>query len=192
MKYFKAFILCIFVLGGLCISKYIYCETRMQSEMKKLPTKYDFASYRILCDSIEKKAPIIIPREAKTFAIDLKKAYRSSEINYACHYVFVPLNCGMGCDSGGVVDVLTGRAYPLPGGVSDPPELEDYDFTRIEFRKDSRLIILTGNINEVNTNPGKLVRHYYLIENNGFSKIGIDILSFDKSVKQWVSQYLVK
>ncbi len=164
------------------------CHSRLCADEPVLPQKIGFEAYRVRPVST-KKAPIAINKqEWNDFAAELRRSYDKKSINFAGHYVLIHLNCGQGCEAAGIVDVSTGKIYALPGTISDPPELGSYDFNRIEFKKNSKLLILTGNINEANTHPGKLVRHYYLFENNTFSNLGSEVLSFDGTANKWITK----
>ena len=71
------------------------------------------------------------------------------------------------CISGAAVDLHTGRVIWLPGTVccymSGQENLPD-DFEPIVFRKDSRLIELSGQINET----GAFATHTYVLQGGRF------------------------
>jgi hypothetical protein len=66
--------------------------------------------------------------------------------------------CGSACVVGAIVDARTGKIIPLPT-VSGWKEVHD-DFQGIAFRKDSRLVVLSGERNE----KGDMGRHFYVLE----------------------------
>ena len=83
-------------------------------------------------------------------------------INFAGHYVAATWGCGADCLSFAIIDAYTGRVYFIPsllnvGGFGYSPD-ED----RIQFRANSRLLIVAGAPND----QGYVGRYYYLWKNN--------------------------
>ncbi|MFN8012542.1 MAG: hypothetical protein U0P81_14325 [Holophagaceae bacterium] len=141
------------------------------------PLKHRFEDFPSKPQEIAVKAPLSIPQEAKPEEAEIRRRYQRGKIGFGGKYVFIPLGCGAGCEGGGIVDATTGQAFPLPGGVSDPPGLPNQTWERIAFRINSRLMVLTGNINEVESNSGKLVRWYYVFSGQGFELIDKEVIS---------------
>jgi hypothetical protein len=148
---------------------------------------HSFSDYPVKAVAFEHKAELVLPEDAKDEQEEIQSQYQKRPVDFAGRFVFIPLACGMGCEGGGIVDVLSGKAYPLPGGVSDPPGLPGFTFDRISYTIDSRLMVLTGNINEVDTHPGFLVRRYYIFEREKFRLIDTELLTFDTKTKRWIS-----
>jgi hypothetical protein len=77
--------------------------------------------------------------------------------NFAGHLRVAVWGCGTDCRNFAVLDQITGSAYTLPR-VDEISGVMGNDDERVEFRQDSRLLIISGSINE-GTVPGKF---YYL------------------------------
>jgi hypothetical protein len=70
--------------------------------------------------------------------------------NFAGHHVLVTWGCGTQCQTGAILNLPTGKVTFLPaiccwGDVDDK-------FKPVEFRKESRLVVLSGQINEQGDN----------------------------------------
>lgn len=91
--------------------------------------------------------------------------------NFAGHYVLATWGCGAECLSYAVINVQTGTVwfadqtvccwYGVGGaaccGVTGP----DAAFEPVDFRLNSRLVVLTGLLNE----EGRKARHYFQLHN---------------------------
>jgi hypothetical protein len=148
---------------------------------------HSFSDYPAKEVAFRHKARLVLPEDAKDEREEIESQYRKRPVDFAGRFVFIPLACGMGCEAGGIVDVLSGKAFPLPGGVSDPPGLPGITFDRISYTATSRLMVLTGNINEVDTHPGFLVRRYYVFEGESCKLIDTELLTFSRKAKRWIS-----
>jgi hypothetical protein len=100
--------------------------------------------------------------QAQTFRTRLKEAARQRP-NFAGHYVLVTWGCGTQCQSGAVVDVLSGMVTFLPGSLccwsgSDDP---------VYYRADSRLIVFAGMLDEEGVNGA----HFFVIDGSGFRRV---------------------
>ena len=80
-------------------------------------------------------------------------------VDAAGHYVSVVWSCGAACVSSGFVDARTGAVILLPWTVSGWRQVRD-DFKPVDTRANSRLVILSGALNEDGVNG----RHYYVLE----------------------------
>jgi hypothetical protein len=116
-------------------------------------------------------APRIKPSTAAWhFRTRIREAARMAP-NFAGHYVLATWGCGAECRSYAVIDVKTGTVwfeehtvccwYEVGGatccGVTGP----DDAFEPVDFRLDSRLVVLTGLLNEA----GNKARHYFQFAN---------------------------
>jgi hypothetical protein len=97
--------------------------------------------------------------------------YSTSRTNFAGRYFLAVVGCGSACVWGAVVHPKTGRIVPLPS-VSSWFETHD-KFEGIDFRHNSRLIVMSGARNE---KTGDMGRHFYVFENGK--------LRFLKTIKQ--------
>ena len=94
--------------------------------------------------------------------------------NFAGHYSVVVWGCGSTCAMFAVVDVNTGRVITAPStqsvsGTSIAADnfltegFSDGEWWAFRYRKDSRLLILVGTINEDDERTGAF---YYVLTNN--------------------------
>lgn len=79
--------------------------------------------------------------------------------NFAGRYYIAIWGCGSACVSGAIIRPRTGRFISL-GSVSSWVEIHD-DFEGIDFRRNSRLVVLSGERNE---KKGDMGRHFYVLE----------------------------
>ena len=94
-----------------------------------------------------------------------------SRTNFAGRYFLAVVGCGSTCVWGAIVEPRSGRMVPLPS-VSSWFETHD-KFEAIDFRHNSRLIVMSGARNE---KKGDMGRHYYVFENGS--------LRFLKTIEQ--------
>ena len=80
--------------------------------------------------------------------------------NFAGHYFVATWGCGTTCVWGGIVEARSGRIVKLPS-VSGWFDTHD-KFEPIDFRHNSRLLVLSGARNET---KGDMGRHFYVLEN---------------------------
>ena len=83
----------------------------------------------------------------------------TSRTNFAGHYFVAIWGYGTTCVSGGIVEAKSGRIIELPS-VSGWFDVHD-KFEGIDFRHNSRLLVLSGARNE---KKGDMGRHYYVLE----------------------------
>lgn len=107
---------------------------------------------------------------AWTFRTRIREAAAQAP-NVAGHYILAAWGCGAECLSYAVIDVKTGTVwfgdqtvccwYEVGGatccGVTGPDEA----FEPVDFRLNSRLVVLTGLLNE----QGRKARHYFQLRN---------------------------
>ena len=92
--------------------------------------------------------PRLTPEESEaSFNHRIRRAARGGA-NFAGRYAIVGWSCGFICVSLAVVDVRTGSIYDLPfSGVGDGPCPDRFygdERKLVEFRRDSRLLIVRG------------------------------------------------
>ena len=111
---------------------------------------------------------------ANTFKTRLKAALAEGT-DFAGHYRIAGWGCGTGCISGAVIDVRDGRVY-------FPEELAalsvgyfsgDYESEPLKYRKNSRLMVLSGIPGRIDENkPQKPWGDYYFEwKNNRFRQV---------------------
>src|SRR5262245_20769683 len=90
------------------------------------------------------------PRLATKDQRDRRELYASAVANgvtFAGHYAVVKYGCGSSCVSSDILDLRSGNVVAVPFTVSGWREIHD-DFEPIEAKRDSRLIVFLGAINE--------------------------------------------
>lgn len=94
--------------------------------------------------------------------------------NFAGHLRVAIWGCGTDCRNFAILDKRTGAAYTLPH-VSEIAGVMGNDDERIDFRPDSRLLVIAGQINETGT-PGKF---YYLWTGQALKRIHVRPLNVE-------------
>lgn len=111
-------------------------------------------------------APLRLTRGDRTFRTRLREAAQEKP-NFAGRYILTTWGCGTSCIMGALIDAKTGRVHWLPGTICCWNLIEtDDNFEPIVARLDSRLIVLTGLINEEGETPSA---HFYKFENGKFT-----------------------
>jgi hypothetical protein len=83
---------------------------------------------------------------ARSFRTRLSSAFLGG-VNFAGHYIVAGWGCGTGCISGAVIDARNGRVhwpiqlYAMATGIDG----DNYVDKPVEYRKNSRLLILRGS-----------------------------------------------
>ena len=88
--------------------------------------------------------------------------------NFGGRYIVVEWGCGTECVTGAIIDAQTGKVTFLPFNVCCSKS-SDPNFSAIEFRIDSRLIIFSGMLSE--STP--IAKHFYLFDGTWFHSIGM-------------------
>lgn len=104
-----------------------------------------FEDYRVTEQYSGKNAkPVLSTPDEREFRTRLREAAQD-KVNFAGHYVLTAWGCGAQCLMGAVIDARTGKVYWLPSKICCwPLEVEK----PLDFRIDSRLVILTGSRDE--------------------------------------------
>jgi len=126
---------------------------------QKLPR---FTDYPVSESFTGKTAPLVLSREARTYRTRLNEAARQKP-NFAGHLIVTTWGCGTECVMGAIIDAGTGRVFMLPTTLCCWGANVDEKFNPVEFRPNSKLIILTGARNE---KEGDLATRFYKFENN--------------------------
>ena len=95
----------------------------------------------------------------KNFKTRIRKTQAES-INFAGEYILATWGCGMDCLMGVAVSARTGQVIELPGTACCWKSAGE----KIIFKKNSRLLVLAGLINET----GQHGAHFYELKNNEF------------------------
>ncbi|HQS64729.1 MAG TPA: hypothetical protein PLE48_14775 [Thiobacillus sp.] len=95
----------------------------------------------------------------KNFKTRIRRTQAES-INFAGEYILATWGCGMDCLMGVAVSARTGQVIELPGTACCWKSAGE----KIIFKKNSRLLVLAGLINET----GQHGAHFYELKNNEF------------------------
>lgn len=87
----------------------------------------------------------------KEYKTRLREAIAHEKPSFAGHYIVARWGCGSsGCNTGAIIDAITGQAYPFPVAISSvyplKAEFEDERGQELIYKIDSRLMIFAGNI----------------------------------------------
>jgi hypothetical protein len=129
----------------------------------------DFADYPAADRFDGKPAPLkIVTPQARKYRTMLRDSAKDG-VNFAGHYIVGQWGCGGGCVQFAIIDAKTGDVY-FPSFyvsvVAGPEEKMDEIPEPLQFKPDSKLLIVTGARNE----KGGGV-YYYKWDNNQFSLI---------------------
>jgi hypothetical protein len=110
-----------------------------------------FADFPVPSEHIARPAtPVIAGRTAREFRSQLRAA-ASGGPNFAGHYNIARWGCGAGCLMWGLIDERTGQVHFEPAIESIDAYAVDFDApdaASLNFRRDSRLLIILGAPNE--------------------------------------------
>ncbi|NPT42065.1 hypothetical protein GNZ12_12190 [Paraburkholderia sp. 1N] len=106
----------------------------------------------------------LVSADDKEYATRIREASRQKP-NFAGHYVLASWGCGTSCVSTVVIDAKTGRVTWLPFTVC----CWDVDVQEpIEFRRDSRLLVVHGSRNEEGGGT-----YYYALDKDSFKLVKV-------------------
>jgi hypothetical protein len=94
-----------------------------------------------------RNAPLVLGKDDRQFRTRLRTAAKEPP-NFAKHYILTAWGCGTECLVSVIIDANTGRFYWAPHTICCWPIDVPNDFSPIEARIDSRLIIFHGERNE--------------------------------------------
>jgi hypothetical protein len=108
-------------------------------------------------------------------------SWAKEKTNFAGHYILATWGCGTGCTEIALIDAMTGKVFHPPGARTNSIENVDYevlvevesgerraDFGALQYRADSRLLVLIG------TPDGRVENHgvsYFVWENDRLTRI---------------------
>lgn len=136
-----------------------FCFTQTALAQQGVPQFKDFPAgeqYR------GKPHAVVLAGDARTFRTRLKEAAKGKP-NFAGHYILTTWGCGTQCLMGAIIDAKTGKVYMLPDTLCCWDIGADDNFSPVEFRPNSKLLILSGARSERDGDNGT---HYYKFENN--------------------------
>jgi hypothetical protein len=110
------------------------------------------------------RAPVDLSSpDAWTFRTRLRNAAKQ-EPNFAGQYVIASWGCGTTCVTGATVDLETGQVVFLPASVCCWGSV-DANFKALEFRRNSRLLVMSGLLNE----EGTMGAHFFVFDGGSFN-----------------------
>lgn len=114
---------------------------------------------------------VVHNRDARAFRTVLRREAKTG-VDFAGHYKLARIGCGAGCVSPAVIDLRSGKVTfdPAFGTVVWAPGIFS-DFERLEHRRNSRLLMVSGMLDEDEHREGvfyylwdgrqlKLIQHY--------------------------------
>ena len=146
-------------------------STSLVSAQNLMPKFRDYAVDKIYHGKIH---PLVLDSFGKSFKTRLREAISYGKPDFAGHYIVARWGCGSsGCNTGAVIDVETGRAYPFPFAMSGvfplKPEFEKNgeDGQELVYKLNSRLIMFAGNLDTDQGDGGDKIE-FYEFTNNKF------------------------
>lgn len=99
---------------------------------------------------------------SRSFRTRLNEAFRSG-VNFAGHYIVAGWGCGTGCISGAIIDARTGKVqWPLEfNALGVWYDGNNYVDKPVEYRKNSRLLIIRGSPGVKDNEPEKPNGEYF-------------------------------
>lgn len=132
---------------------------------------YPFKDYPVPAIYKGKNASLkLIGEHRRVYGEKLQWTIEHTEVDFAGHYLVASWSCGMWCDWNAIIDAETGKVYWWDGITSRCfPDLDkDFEcnenFSNVEYRIDSKLIVFFGQRNDV----GDRGFHHYKFENGKF------------------------
>ena len=126
-----------------------------------------FSDYAVPARTIAKRPKLKTNNEfSHMFVTRLSNGLEGNDIDFAGHYIVVTIGCGNGCLYGGYIDAESGQARELPFSVSPPGLYREED--PIEHRADSRLLIVSGNLNDAD---GPAMKYFFALKDNKLQPI---------------------
>jgi hypothetical protein len=117
---------------------FLACGAMAQS--KRLPK---FEDYRVSKVFFGQPARAKIDRDARFYRTRITSGAKEGA-NFAGHYTFVSWGCGADCRMFAIVDSKTGTVYFPNKGFDEVIRVPFQTDEHFEFRKDSRLLIVSG------------------------------------------------
>ncbi len=137
------------------------CYSNLSVAQDKTP---QFKDYPVKTIYRGKNAQILPSKDTRTFKTRLREALKENP-NFAGHYIVTTWGCGTGCQVGAIIDARTGKVHWLPFAIGQNYEVDE-DFRPVEFRLDSKLIILSSFRVDMDEDAGA---RYYKFENGRFA-----------------------
>nr|WP_174923058.1 MULTISPECIES: hypothetical protein [Burkholderia] len=106
------------------------------------------------------RAPRLTGKEARLYRTVIRDEF-TQPANFAGHYRVAIWGCGTDCRNFAIVDKYTGATYTMPG-IQAVAGVMGNDEERVDFRPDSRLLIVAGCFNDdCDDSNAKAARFFY-------------------------------
>ena len=122
--------------------------------------------------------------------VRLQLAIDNQEVNFAGHYIVTNWSCGMWCSRFAIIDAKTGKVF----WMNESPEVClphldnefdcDENFTNIEYKIDSKLIVVFGFRYDIDSDEREKGFHYYKFENGRFVHLKSILVKDQRSARQ--------
>lgn len=143
---------------GFCIAS-LSAAAYVEGATSSAPT---FGEYYVPVAELKTSAkPKLVSSQDREFRTRIAEASRQ-RVNFAGHYVLSSFGCGASCVMSFALDKKSGEVAWLPFTVCCWDDVKA-DAEPISYKKDSRLLVITGSRNE----QGKGV-YYYKLKNTEF------------------------
>ena len=121
-----------------------------------------------------KNHPLVLSEFGKTYRTRLSHVLNDGKPDFAGHYIVVKWGCGSsGCNTGAVVDVITGEAYPFPVSISSvyplKPEFSNDDGQELIYKLKSRIMVFAGNLEGTTHGSGEDTVEFYEFKDGVFT-----------------------
>lgn len=148
----------------ICLVPIVLCFCLTATAQNKTPKFKDYPVTEIYTGQV---ASLVLTKNDTMFRTRLKEATKEKP-NFAGNYILTFWGCGSECVMGAAIDAKTGKVYWLPDSICCWGMDVDDKFNPIEYRLDSKLIVLSGERNEKKGDNGA---HFYKFENGIFVHI---------------------
>ena len=119
-----------------------------------------FEDYRVSETFEGKPAPVKLSSSRARMFRTMLRMNAEKGVNFAGHYIVATWGCGSDCQSLAIIDARTGNVYFTPSVLLVGGQLyQEEDL--LQFRKDSRLLIVAGARNDEGSG-----RYFYVWRNN--------------------------
>jgi hypothetical protein len=123
-----------------------------------------------------KNHPLVMDEIGKEFKTRLKDAIKHEKPSFAGHYLVASWGCGTsGCNTGAIIDAITGKAYLLPVALASvyplKKEFENESGQEHIYKLNSRLMIFAGNIDTSQAEGGDDLIEFYEFKDDKFNFI---------------------
>jgi hypothetical protein len=165
----------------------VFASLQSQAPLPSVPAKYDakhpprFEDFPAAPSGTLKRKALNPSKPAdRMFRTRLLNAAKEPP-NFAQHYRVAIWGCGSNCFAGAMIDLQTGQTSPIPMAMSDGTTLKNsedwmicgraYEKSGLEFRIESRLMILRCGPDLAASGSMEPDTHYLLWESNRFRQL---------------------